>query len=125
MEVVDTVDLWNGKNVASNMVCSDISGCTLHEDVEALHESGDRRDHHQDREEEGAKRVDDQPVRLEHNDKCGDDDTDRLQQVANQVNDGCLHVDVDRLVVIVVVAMRVVLVHRVVVATLVAVMMRM
>ena len=115
MEVVNAVNLWHGEDVATNMVRPHLGGRALHEDVKTLHESGNRGEHHQDRKEEGAERVNDQPVWLEHDDECGDDDANRLEQVANQVDNGRLNVDVHRLVVmVVVVTMSVVLVCRVV-----------
>ena len=118
VEVIDGSDSRKGKNITANDISSHFFGRALHEIVYALHEGGDGREHDEDREKECAERINNLPVGLVHDDNGGNDDTDRLQKITNEMRDGSLNVDVLGLVVMmmVIVIMVVVMVMSMLVA---------
>lgn len=127
VEVIDGSDSRKGKNVSTDDVGSHLLRSALHEVVHALHEGGDGRKHDEDREKECAERINNLPVGLVHDDNGGNDDTDRLQKITNEMRDGSLNVDVLGLVVMmmVIVIMVVVMVMSMLVAMAVTVIMMM
>lgn len=109
MEVADLGDLRQRQNVTADEVGAHLVRRALHEVVGALDKGRDGCEHDEHREEESANGINDDPVRLEHDDDGSDDDADGLQQITNQVHNGRLDVDVCGVAVIVVMMMMIVM----------------
>ena len=94
MKVVDLLDKFKIIDGVVNFDCLDAIGRVLHKVAHTVFENRHCSEHDKDREQLGANRVYDCPVRLDVNDHSCRYDSKALDHVAYHVDDGCPHIEI-------------------------------
>lgn len=100
VEIINSFNTFDSHDVFANVIHPDVTGRAFHEDLEALKEDVVGGEHDDDREEVRADWVDDFPFGPDVDYDCGNNDADGLQQITDEMHNGCLEVEIVTKVVV-------------------------